>query len=136
MTPEKPSLADLDTHWLDFGVQHGYVTSYQYMPLVNNWFITDNYGRVHALPNDAYTTEHKAMDHMATWLFGLWLDTNWEKIVGQPRLKQYATPAQEVAAINDELDIYRGVVPTPKGFKGNPGRVKLLMQRLAQLSNS
>lgn len=47
-----------------------------------------------------------------------------------PPVKDKASRIQE---IEDELDIIRGVKPTPKGYKVDPSKVKSLMTELKQL---
>lgn len=42
-------------------------------------------------------------------------------------------PIQRINDIEDELDICRGVKPTPAGYRVDPGKVKALMTELKQL---
>jgi hypothetical protein len=44
------------------------------------------------------------------------------------------SPEVRKKEIEDELDIIRGVVPTPRGYKVNPLRIKQLMAELSQLA--
>lgn len=44
-----------------------------------------------------------------------------------------STSAKRIREINEELDIMRGIVPTPKGYTVDLGRAKILMKELREL---
>lgn len=50
--------------------------------------------------------------------------------------KNIPSREQRVAEINDELDIIRGVKPTPKGYRVDVRRTKQLMAELKELQNA
>jgi hypothetical protein len=54
--------------------------------------------------------------------------------IAQPARKPLLQdPKARMAEINKELDIIRGVVPTPKGYKVDARKVKALMTELSEL---
>lgn len=52
-----------------------------------------------------------------------------------PDAPKPVSPEQRIKDIEAELDIYRGRVPTPKGFKSDPSKVKALMAELKKLKS-
>lgn len=122
-------------HWLDWAVSHRYILEWTGGALfgTKRYIIKDTRGVNHVMPDKCY----KDFNAVPTWIFGIWLDTDilpYDKTYTKRPLRHYATVKDEVDAINQELDIYRGVVPTPKGYRADPARVKQLMQRLAELT--
>lgn len=112
--------------WLNFAIRNGYIHAWVFSNDIFSYKILDNSDITHTMPIFSNLDSE-----LPIWLFGLYFDTNFPK---ETELSLVAI-GEDDELINRELDIIRGRIPTPKGYKVDPERIKYLMTKLRLTKN-
>ncbi len=120
--------------WLQWSVDGGYIQSWTDNIIPGVYYVRDNNGEVHSKTKEEITA--MGGDFPMKWIFIVYMRAS--NLPKAPKAKHqskkvYNSKEEEKADIQRELDIYRGVVETPKNYKSDPTRVKQLMRRLKEL---
>lgn len=90
-------------------------------------------GSVHTLYESHMMSARQSEEYFVAWLLEI-LNKRELDQTETVLLEPDTTPSyKRLKEINDELDIIRGRVPTPKGYKVDLGRTKALMAELKKL---
>lgn len=110
---------DPDNHiFLDRLIEFGMLKQYKYVPEVLSWRVQLASGSILDVPDEAF----------AEWFLNM-IDQERGALIAAHGQADTAD-GKRIREIQAELDIYRGVVPTPVGYEADPMRVKGLVAEL------